>query len=63
MEKVTSPQQIVLVQRSIEMVKETIVDLTQWKTDIEYRIQELEKMKMDLGKLLPLENRLDNLFK
>jgi len=54
--------EISTLEQSIKQIKETQIELTHQKADLEFRIDELEKVKAWLTRLLPPEKRIDRLF-
>jgi prefoldin subunit 5 len=51
-----------VIEEATAKLKETITELTRQKTELEYRISELENVKASLTRLLPVDKRIDKLF-
>jgi len=56
-------KEIKAIKQSIEGYDRHIQDLVRQKADIEQRIDDLEKLRAGLARLLPTDDRLDQLFK
>lgn len=55
-------QQITIIEWQIQTIGDIITRLTSQQTELAHDIAELQKMKADLSRLLPVQKRIDNLF-
>ncbi len=55
-------QQSEVIKQQVSELAETITQLQQQKTELEFRIEELKRVKQALTRLLPPEDRIVRLF-